>query len=246
MATMTRVAVSFGHHAFRHAVALLVGMALAAPAAAVDLIEPWEQGFSELELSAVRGDASQGGLLLGGGIGRGFSLGVSMASAGGDDSQVGLVLVWSRHLGVAIDVDLWAQAAGPTSDFGLGRTETDLGAEWSIALPRWTPYARLGVGHGGGETVGRPLLGAMLPVGETRWLLEICAMRAGRGPLPWRLTLGPKLPLTDALAVLPEVSLSREDGSRATRTIFGLSLVTSPRALRSAVRAASGLSRSDR
>ncbi len=211
----------------------------ALPLAAADLIEPWEPGLSDLELSQSWDDESGWGetaAVIGFGAGAGLSLG--LAATRGDDraTRFGAVAVLTlpRAPGDRHELDLWLETGVVVSssiDLEQRDTELTFGGEWSYDTTAGSvPYARLSLSHDG-TTQWHALAGLMIPAGERLALhVELSSEEPDAGPWPLHLAVGPNLCLHDGIELVPELSLIREGGTGATRVVLMLGLVVDPHA----------------
>jgi hypothetical protein len=217
--------------------ALLVSSVGVAPAA--DLIEPWDPGLSNLELyllqSGPEGETAVAGLL-GGGVGKGVSLGVALQRATGQRSRAVLLGYLTRPLGKNAEVDLFGElggqeVAGPEGE--IRRADWMLGSEWSLPVGRTVPYTRWSLVHQGARFV-YGLVGVMLPIGEALELhLELDGVVSGGSRGPERIAVGPNLILSPTVELLPEISVLRDRESGEEGWAVTLGLVVDPRGRRS-------------
>lgn len=222
-------------HSRKHLFRLLLSMLLlATPASAADLIEPWDPGFTDLELFVgfARGGETLGATTLGFGLGGGVSAGLSLAR-GDEPDSVGFSLVWSRALGGLGDLDLFAFAHSTTSEAELDWLDHAAGFEWSAPAGGAQPYVRATVLREDGATRVHPLVGLRLPVGRADLHLELSSMQpAEGGPWPLHLAVGPNWQLADGLELLPELSLIWNRAEDRFEPGLALTWIASPAALR--------------
>lgn len=208
-----------------------------APARAADLIEPWAPGLTNAELFVGFGDSSSDREvtgLVGLGIGRHLSFGLSFASLEEDDGT-GMVLLYTRPLGRWGEVDLWGelQMQTTTMEAELGAAERAFGFEWS-APSRWSrgvqTYVRLSAARAEGATHLHPLLGFRIATRSRVDLhVELSGEEPDSGPWPIHLAIGPNLPVNDWLEVVPEVAVIDDRGPGGETTFaFSLGVVTDP------------------
>lgn len=210
-----------------------------APVRAADLIEPWAPGLTDAEIFVGFGDSAADREvtgLVGFGIGRHLSFGLSYASLEEDDGG-GMVLVYTRPLGRWGELDLWGelQMQTATMEAELGAAERAIGFEWS-APSRWSrgvqTYVRVSAARSEGSTHLHPLVGFRI---ATRTRLDLHVELSGEepddGPWPLHLAIGPNLPLNDWLEVVPEIAVidDRAPGG-GTTVAFSLGVVTDPSA----------------
>jgi hypothetical protein len=217
------------------ALAPLVLAAAALPAAAADLIEPWERGFTDLEVlvSDLGGDGRTTAALAGWGLTDHISLGAAASVAGGSVERAGLVGLFTFPLAGGLETDLCVEAGVSRAEEGAGRADWLLANEWSRPVGRVVPYARLSA-FGDGETDGTGrLAGLMIPVGGHLELhLEAFSAVVGDGSRPQALVLGPNFTLTPEIEVLPEIAYVRDDATGESHWQVSVGLVMDPRILR--------------
>ena len=215
--------------------AFLASLALG-PAAAADLIEPWDSGFSNFELFvAVTAKPSSRAVasLAGFGVADGVSLGTWISRTDAEESQNGFVGILTRPLSPRMEVDVWGEiVVVDTLDQDERRREVQwgVGTEWSLAFPRVVPYAR--ASHAstveGGQLRG--LTGLMLPVGSLLELhLEAAAEQPGAGPWLTSLALGPNLLLHPRVELLPEIAYVNDRAAGETTWVATIGIVIDPR-----------------
>lgn len=188
---------------------LLLALLAVRPGSAADLIEPWDPGFSDLELFVGhgRGGESIGGTVLGFGLGHGLSLGLTLS--GGDvPGEAGLILAWSHELGRLGALDLLGFAQTETREAELDRLGRAVGFEWSAPAGGVQPYLRATLLWEEGERFVHPLLGLRVPAGRVDLHLELSSRQpAPDEPWPVHLGVGPNFRLPGGSELLPELSL---------------------------------------
>jgi len=212
---------SRGFYSLIRSVVLLLALASAVSggraAGAADIFEPWERGFSDVELFAGFGEGGhvQGQALAGMGFAPGGSLGLSVSMQEGEAARLGLLVAMTVAVGSATDLSFWAESglAGASVEVELAH------ADWSAGfqLVHWrdgvTPYGSLAfAGEEGMEMRLHPLVGTMVPLGAVELHLELSSHEPVAGAWPLHLAVGPNLHLTPWCEVLPELSLVREAG----------------------------------
>jgi hypothetical protein len=213
-------------------VTVAVATAVCGVARAADIIEPWDPGFSNLELFAVTGDQpGDSGFVsvVGFGIGRGYSLGATLESQGDGTRRSGLIAMASCPLTSRSDLDLWLESGvqSPQADAELRTLDWGLGAQWRLRLPSCTPYLRASRG-GGGEVCWHFLAGVMIPVGEVELHLELSSEEPDGGPWPVHLAVGPNVCLASDVELQPELSLIRDRGTGYTHWSASVCVVLNP------------------
>lgn len=204
---------------------------------AADLVEPWAPGLTNTELFFTTGESAADrelAGLVGFGIGPHLSLGLSYASPDQGDGG-GLILLYTRPLGRWGEVDVWGelQVQAASMEAELGAAERAFGFEWS-APARWSgkaqPYVRLSAARSEGANRWHPLVGLRIPAGRRLDLhVELSGEEPDSGPWPVHLAVGPNLPLSDWLEVIPEVAVIEERGAGGDSSLlFTLGVVVDP------------------
>jgi len=212
---------------------LVLGASLATPVAGADLVEPWDPGFSDLELhfGHARGGESIGGTTLGFGLGQGFSAGLTLS--GGDvPGAAGLMIAWSRTLGGFGDLDLLGFAQTEVREAEIDRVERAVGFEWSGRAAEWQPYLRATLFWREEARYFHPLVGVRTAVGPVDLHLELSSAEPEPGePWPLHLAVGPNFEPLPGHELLPELSLiwNRADGR--LEPAISVTWITSPAAL---------------
>ncbi len=214
------------------AVAVAVGL-LVPTLQAADIFEPWEPGFTDVELFLGLGEGgdAQGQALVGFGFGRGGSLGLSISTQEGDAARFGLVVAMTRSLGDDTDLSLWAESglAGRKLDVELAHTDWTAGFQ----LVHWrdgaVPYGSLSfVGEEGEDLRLHPLMGLMLPRGPLELHFELSSDQPEGGAWPVHLAIGPNVHLAPWIEILPEISVVRESGG-GTHWAATVGVIVDPR-----------------
>jgi hypothetical protein len=206
------------------------------PARAADVLEPWSEGLSNVELFTTFGDGFEAGettAAVGMGLPRGFSLGLTLASAEGEPTQAGFVVVWTRSLGALGELDLWGEYVPVGQEVELMGADRSVGVEWSGSARRSVPYVRLSLSDDAEGRHFHPLVGWMLPVGDRLELhVELSSEEPASGAWPLHLAIGPNWSFGDALELLPELSAIYDpqggDGHGETSFFFTLGIVLDP------------------
>ncbi|HSM51237.1 MAG TPA: hypothetical protein VLA75_07550 [Thermoanaerobaculia bacterium] len=212
---------------------LALTLLAATAASAADLVEPWEPGFSSLEIAfgLARGGEAVGATVLGFGLGRGLSAGLTF-SGGDTPGEAGLVLAWSRDLGRLGELDLLGFAHAATSEAELDRLDHAVGFEWSAPAGGLQPYVRTTLFWEEGERRVHPLLGLRLAAGRVDLHLELSSAEPAAGePWPVHLAVGPNFAIAGGFELLPELSLVWNRAAGRLEPAFAIILVTCPRSL---------------
>jgi hypothetical protein len=195
-------------------------------ASAADLLEPFDPGFSDLELhwSGDLGADDHGAVgVLGFGLGGGVSLALQMEGAAGEVGSSAVSLVFSRSLGRAGELDAWLGR-------GLGGElagALELGLEWSRDFGGAVPYARIGW-HRGGDGGVVALLGVALDRERTDYHLELAVAPPEADGRPLRLAFGPNVALGEGAELIPELALVRDPSTGDFATELSLGVVLCP------------------
>jgi hypothetical protein len=215
--------------------ALLAGPAVG-PAAAADLIEPWESGFSNLELHyavTARSRSRTVTSLAGFGVADGVSLGTWICQVDAEESHLGFVGILTRPLSRRMEIDLWGQISVVDTlhpDARGRETGWDAGAEWSLALQQVVPYARFS--HASSMEGGRwrGLAGFMLTAGPRLELhLEGAAEEPRAGARLTSVALGPNLRIHPRVELLPEIAYVDDRAAGETTWVATIGVVIDPR-----------------
>lgn len=225
------------HHSPRHLpiLPLLVALLVTAlPAAAADVVEPWSEGLSNLEVfTTFGGDGPASTGAVGMGLPAGFSLGVTLAAAEGEALEAGMMLMWTRSLGRLGELDLWGEYLPVGQEVELLGAQRALGVEWSGSAGGTVPYIRLSMADDGEERHVHPLVGWMFPTpGNVELHVELSSEEPAGGSWPLHLAVGPNWSPGRGLEVLPEVSVIwQPDGGRdETRVFFTVGICFDPTA----------------
>jgi hypothetical protein len=199
----------------------------AAPAA--DLIEPFDPGFTDLELywaGDLAADERGASGLIGFGLGHGLSLGVGMSGAAGDVGTTSVSLVYSRSLGRGGELDAWF-ARGISGD---GAGDLEAGVEWSRDFAGTVPYARLAWRRE--DAAGAAfVLGLALDRRRVDLHFELAAERDPEGAWPLRLAVGPNVRFGAGAEAIPELALVRDPATGDLVAEVSLGIVLCPRSL---------------
>lgn len=210
----------------------------APPATAADVVEPWGEGLSNVELFGTVGEGlerAESTAAVGLGLPGGFSVGLTLAAATGTPAEAGFVLVYSRSLGRLGELDLWGEVLPVGQEVELLGARRALGMEWSGSTRGGVPYARLTLTDDGEARHLHPLLGWMLPVGDRMELhLELSGEEPDAGSWPLHLAVGPNWRLSPAVELLPELSMvwqpDNGDGAGGASFFFTLGICLDPTA----------------
>ncbi|RMF86103.1 MAG: hypothetical protein D6739_03635, partial [Nitrospirae bacterium] len=127
---------------------------------------------------------------------------------------------------------LWLEAGvtGASQEAEAGRMTWAAGGELSVELAGWTPYLRLDRSVDGGRASLHPLAGAMVPLagGRLELHLELSSEEPEGGPWPVHLAVGPNLHLSEAVELLPEVSVVREGATGESGWAVTVGVVVDP------------------
>ncbi len=218
----------------RRIVPLVLAVAVALPAGAADLVEPWDPGFTDLELwvSVGEGAEVESTLVAGFGLGNGLSVGASLSGDADGARRLGGICMLTLEGGRGTALDLWAEGGVRAlwREAELGSADWSLGTELSRDLGRWIPYLRLTRWLEGGDASLHPLAGAVFPYLNHRLELhlEISSEEPESGPWPFHLAIGPNFHVNECVEVLPELSLIRDRGAGETHVVFTVGLVLDP------------------
>lgn len=196
---------------------------------AADLLEPFDPGFSDLELHwcADLGADDHGAVgVLGFGLGHGLSLALEVEGGVGERGSSSVSFVYSRSLGRRGELDAWL-ARGLD---GEGSSDLELGFEWSRAFGATVPYLRIGW-HPDAEGAAEALVGVAFTREKTDLHFELALGRPEGGDRPLRLAFGPNFPLGAGAELLPELALVRDEATGKLSAELALGIVLVPGAL---------------
>jgi hypothetical protein len=208
----------------------------AGAAAAADLIEPWDKGWSDLEFFVSASQASRANSyasLAGFGIANGVSVGTFVTGEEGAATCTGLVGIFTRPLSRRMEFDLWAEIGYQdqvSPDEGDYTLDGAAGTEWSLDLTSAVPYVRLAQAISEDESELTGLAGLMLPMGAMLELhLEMQTELRQGGDRSLRIGVGPNLRLRPYLELLPEISYISDRGEGENAWIATIGIIIDPR-----------------
>jgi hypothetical protein len=218
-------------------VTLLTFMALLSPhpVSAADLVEPWDQGFSDIELYASHGTDTPGigmTMVLGFGLVEAFSIGATLSDGADGAARLGVVALYSRRLGGGVKLDLFGETGVQRSAEAELDSDGDwlAGLEWSLHRATVIPYLRTTMFDAPDSGGFHPLFGLMIPAGNRVELhLELSSESPEGGSWPLHVAIGPNARLGETVEILPEISMLQEREDGETHWQFSLGLVIDPR-----------------
>jgi hypothetical protein len=188
--------------------ALAVSLCSTVPLAAADLVEPWAEGLSSLELAVAgkAGGSRRVSSVVGAGLTDRISLGLFAASEDGEETTFGALLLYSQPLGRAGELDVWCETSTEAA-----HGSTACGMEWSRQLRLFVPYARLTLDWDGGSDSLAHLAGIMVPVTSRLGLhLELSLEAREETGRPLRFAVGPNWVLWHRVELIPELAWTRD------------------------------------
>jgi len=200
---------------------------------AADLVEPWDPGFTDIELygTAAEGGSSQWVTVAGFGAGHGLSLGLSFVDEGSGSRSAGAIVMLTRRVRDS-DLDIWLEAGWDVSarEVELGSVSWAGGGELSTDRGAWVPYARMTCSVDGGTARVHPLLGGMMPFfgGRLELHVELSTEEPDAGAWPIHLAVGPNVHLSAAVELLPELSLVHDRARGENSWALTLGVIVDP------------------
>lgn len=216
----------------------MLAVASAAAVGAADLVEPWDPGFTDLELYGMvaEGGSRQWVTVAGFGAGRGLSLGLSFVEEESGSRSAGAIVMLTRRIR-DFDLDIWLEAGWDVSarEVELGSVNWAGGGELSTDRGAWVPYTRLSCSVEDGEARVHPLLGAMMPFFDHRLELhvELSSDEPDAGAWPVHLAVGPNFHVSSAVELVPELSLVHDRARGENSWAVTLGVIVDPSRLHS-------------